>query len=106
MPNDTNNRQLLLYTAPDGDVRVEVLYQDETVWLTQKSLAELFGVDRTVIGRHLKNILGTGELDENVVSAKIAHTTPHGAIKGKTVERKYGTSTIGTGYFYRRKEPC
>ncbi len=78
MPSDDNNRQLLLYTAPEGDVRVEVVYQDETVWLTQKSLAELFGVDRTVVTKHLKNILGTGELDENSVSAKIAHTAADG----------------------------
>ena len=60
------------------------MIQDETIWATQKSIAELFGVDRTSISRHLKNIFSTGELDEKVVSAKIAHTTEHGAIEGKT----------------------
>jgi len=55
-PND-KNRQFLLYTAPDDDVRVEVIFQDETVWLTQKSLAELFGVKIPAVSKHLKNIL-------------------------------------------------
>ena len=75
---DANNRQFLSYTSPSGGVRVEVVYQAETVWLTQKSLAELFGVDRTVVTKHLKNILGAGELDENSVCAKMAHTAADG----------------------------
>ena len=78
MTNDDKNRQFLLYTAPDGAVRVEVFFQDETVWLTQKSLAELFGVDRSVVTKHLKNIFGSGELAENSVCAKIAHTAADG----------------------------
>jgi hypothetical protein len=53
-----------LYTAADGMVKVEVFIQDETVWLTQKALAELFGKERSVITKHLKNIFETGELDE------------------------------------------
>ena len=57
---------------------------DETIWATQKALTELFGVDRTSISRHLKNIFETQELDEKVVSAEIAQTTRHGAIEGKT----------------------
>ena len=62
MTNDDKNRQFLLYTAPDGAVRVEVVYQDETVWLTQKSLAELFGVKIPAVNKHLSNIYGDGEL--------------------------------------------
>lgn len=76
-----NEIQFLIYNA---DEKVEVLVQDETIWATQKTIAELFDVDRTSISRHLKNIFGTGELDEKVVSAEIAHTTQHGAIEGKT----------------------
>ena len=53
-------------------------------WATQKAIADLFGVDRTTISRHLKNIFETGELEEKVVCAEIAHTTQHGAIAGKT----------------------
>ncbi|WP_018213515.1 hypothetical protein [Desulfitobacterium hafniense] len=67
-----NEIQFLMYEA---DEKVEVLVQDETIWATQKTIAELFDVDRTSISRHLKNIFETGELDEKVVSAEIAHTT-------------------------------
>ena len=48
--------QFLLYTAPDGAVKVDVFFKDETVWLTQKELAELFGVQRPAITKHLGNI--------------------------------------------------
>lgn len=73
--------QFLMY---HGDEKVEVLVQDETIWANQKVLSELFDVDRTSISRHLKNIFDTGELDEKVVCAEIAHTTQHGALEGKT----------------------
>lgn len=76
-----NEIQFLMY---DADERVEVLVQEETIWATQKTIAELFDVDRTSISRHLKNIFETDELDEKVVCAEIAHTTQHGAIEGKT----------------------
>jgi hypothetical protein len=76
-----NEIQFLMY---DVDEKVEVLVQEETIWATQKTIAELFDVDRTSISRHLKNIFETDELDEKVVSAEIAHTTQHGAIEGKT----------------------
>ncbi|WP_019671871.1 virulence RhuM family protein [Psychrobacter lutiphocae] len=76
--------EFLLYTAPNGKIKVEVLLGNETIWLTQERMAELFAVDRTTISRHLKNIFNTNELQEAVVCAEIAHTTPHGAIAGKT----------------------
>ena len=76
--------EFLLYTAPGGGVKVEVILINETIWLTQQRMAELFGVDRTSIGRHIKNIFESNELDEGVVCAEIAHTTPHGAIPEKT----------------------
>jgi len=68
----------LLYTSPKGDVKVEVILDNETVWLSQKSIAQLYGVDRTVITKHLKNIFQSGELEENSVCAKIAHTSDDG----------------------------
>lgn len=80
--------EILLYTTPNGGVKVEIYLQDETIWLSQQKIADLFGVDRTVVSRHLTNIFKTGELNEQVVCAKIAHTTPHGAIKNKTQERE------------------
>ena len=52
----------LLYTTPEGDVRVDVFFEDETVWLTQKRMAELFAVDVRTINEHLQNIYGSGEL--------------------------------------------
>jgi len=78
--------EILLYTTPNGKVKVEIYLQNETIWLTQQKIADLFGVDRTVVTKHLGNIFKTGELNEQVVCANFAHTTPHGAIKGKTQE--------------------
>ena len=78
----------LLYTAPDGQVKVEVLLGQETIWLTQPRMAELFGVQRPAITKHLKNIFDTGELEEKVVCSILELTTPHGAIEGKTQTQK------------------
>ena len=60
------------------------MIKDETIWLTQKAMAELFGIDKSGISRHLAKIFETGELDEEVVVAKIATTTQHGAMQDKT----------------------
>ena len=76
--------QFLIYSTPQEDIKIDVIMQDETIWLSQKAMAELFDVDRTGIGKHLKNIFVSGELDETLVCAKFAHTTQHGAIEGKT----------------------
>ncbi len=74
----------LLYQSAGEDVSVNALIKDETVWLTQKAMADLFGVDKSGISRHLKNIFAEGELSEEVVVAKFATTTQHGALDGKT----------------------
>ena len=76
--------EFLIFTVADKEQGVEVLYKDESIWATQKAIATLFDVDRTVVTKHLKNIFDTCELDKEVVCAKIAHTTEHGAIDGKT----------------------
>ncbi|MDO9614312.1 MAG: virulence RhuM family protein [Bacteroidota bacterium] len=78
--------EILLYTTPNGNVKVEIYLQNETIWLTQQKIADLFGVDRTVVTKHIGNIFKSGELNEQVVCANFAHTTQHGAIKGKTQE--------------------
>ena len=80
--------QFLIYRSALEDVTVDAVIQDETIWLTQKAMGELFGVDRTSITRHLRNIFETEELDEAMVCAEIAHTTQHGAITDKTQTRK------------------
>ena len=74
----SEGRQFLLYKSPDGAVKVEVIFQNETVWLTQKAIAELFGVKRPAVTRHLKNIFESGELDENSVCSKMEHTADDG----------------------------
>ena len=88
--------EILLYTTPNGKVKVEIFLQNETIWLTQQKIAELFGVDRTVITKHLKNIFETKELDQNSVSAKIAHT----AADGKTYPTQFYNldAIISVGY--------
>ena len=75
--------KFLLYKAEQEDVSVDALVKDETIWLTQKAMAELFDIDKSGISRHLKNIFESGELDEQVVVAKIAIPTRHGAIPDK-----------------------
>lgn len=77
-----------IYKSKNGETLVEVTFEKDTVWLSQSQLSELFGRDRTVIGRHIRNIFKEGELEENVVSADFAHTTQHGAIKGKTQTKR------------------
>lgn len=83
MPKNNNTssnefNEILLYTTPNGKVKVEIYLHNETIWLTQQKIAELFGVDRSVITKHLKNIFQTNELQEDSVSAKIAHTAADG----------------------------
>ena len=85
MENDFN---FLVYQTAEENVSVNALVKDETIWLTQKAMAELFDVDKSSISRHLKNIFNEGELDEKVVVAKIATTTQHGAIEGKTQSKE------------------
>ena len=73
MSNQTTN--FLIYNLPDEKLSVDIIVKDETIWISQKGLSELFGIDRTGIGKHLKNIFSDGELDEKVVCANFAHTT-------------------------------
>ena len=80
--------EILLYTSPNGKVKVEIFLQNESIWLTQQKIAELFGVQRPAITKHLKNVFETGELKEELVSSILEHTTQHGAIAGKTQETK------------------
>ena len=77
------DQKIVIYQTPDGKTQIDVRLENETVWLTQAQMAELFEKDRTVIGRHISNVFKEGELVREEVSAKIAHTTQHGAIKGK-----------------------
>ena len=80
--------EILLYRTPNNDIRLEVFIQDETIWLTQKQIAELFGVKIPAISKHIKNIYESGELDEKVVVSKMEITTQHGAIEGKKQKKE------------------
>lgn len=74
------NSEIVLYTTADGKIKIDTFFQNETIWLSQAKIAELFDVKRPAITKHLKNIFESGELSEKVVSSILEHTTPHGAI--------------------------
>lgn len=74
MNKTKDNSDFILYTSPNGEIRVDVFINNETVWLTQKSIAELFAVQRPAITKHLSNIFDSGELDENSVCSILEHT--------------------------------
>lgn len=80
----TNKGEILLYSDESGKEFINVVFKDETFWLTQKAIAELFDVQTPAISKHLKNIFTEGELEENMVVSKLEITTQHGAIQGKT----------------------
>ncbi|SDD35533.1 virulence RhuM family protein [Williamwhitmania taraxaci] len=80
----TKESQIIFYQTDDGNVKIEVFYQDEIFWMTQKKISELFGVQRPAITKHLKNIFESGELIENSVSSILEHTADDG--------KKYNTT--------------
>lgn len=92
----------VIFRTATGKVNVEVYFQNDTLWLTQKAMAVLFEKDRSVITKHLKKIFESGELSEEVVCEYFAQTTQHGAIKGKEQEKQvkfYNLRTVtAVGY--------
>jgi len=70
--------QFFLYKDNSGRVQINALFRDETLWLTQKAMAELFEVERSVITKHIRNIYKEGELQEEAVSANFTHTAADG----------------------------
>jgi hypothetical protein len=98
----SNNNDFILYTSQNGDISIDVFLNDETVWLSQKSIGELFDVDRTVITKHLKNIFDSEELVEIAVCAKFAHT----ANDGKTYKTNFYNldAIISVGYRVNSKQ--
>ena len=74
----TEMLEILLYTKPNGGVKLEVFLRDETVWLPKLKIAELFGVDRSFISKHLQNIYKAGELEKDSTCAKIAQVQMEG----------------------------
>ena len=83
MTSKMEENKIVIYQTEDGQTQIDVRLENETVWLTQSQMAELFQKDRTVITRHINNVFNEGELEREEVCAKFAHTTRHSAIEGK-----------------------
>ncbi|MBU1218637.1 virulence RhuM family protein [Myxococcota bacterium] len=83
---NNNQSSFILFKTEDEEISVDVRFQDETVWLSQEQMANLFGKAKSTINEHIKNIFSEGELDEKVVVRKFRITTQHGAIPEKTQE--------------------
>ncbi len=84
------SRDAIVVYQPDATLRLDVRVGNDTVWLTQEQMCRLFGRTQPVIARHIGNIFREGELDREVVHAKSAYTTRHGAIPGKTQTKEVG----------------
>ncbi|RAI91487.1 hypothetical protein [Algoriphagus yeomjeoni] len=96
------NSDILIYQNADGNIKIDVRLEEETVWLNQDQMATLFGKAKSTINEHIKNVFAEGELDEKVVVRKFRITTQHGAMVGKTQEVEvYGYNLdviISVGY--------
>ena len=97
--------QIEIYQANDGSTQINVQFEQDTVWLTQVQMAELFGKGRTTITEHIQNVFTEGELLEEVVCRDFRHTTQHGAIKGKSQSKdvKYYNLDVIISVGYRVK---
>ena len=85
-PTNMNTGEILIYQNLNGNIKIDVRLEEETVWLTQAQIALLFGKGRSTITEHIANVFKEGELDEKVVCRDFRLTTLHGAIEGKTQE--------------------
>ena len=102
------NSELLIYQATDGKIKLDVHLENETVWLSQAHMAELFDKSKKTISEHIRNIFNEGELEENVVVRNFRTTTQHGAIEGKTQSKEvqfYNLDVIiSVGYRVKSKQ--
>ena len=106
--NSQNESNLLIYQNQEGNIKIDVQLENDTVWLTQEQMAQLFGKAKSTISEHIKNVFTEGELDEKVVIRKFRTTTDHGAIKGKTQSHEvkvYNLDVIiSVGYRVKSKQ--
>lgn len=102
---DYKKNDIIIYQSKDGKISFDVNIFDQTVWLSQKQMADLFDRDRKTITRHISNIFKEGELNENVVCSDFEHTTQHGAVKGMTqnIKVKYYNLDVVISVGYRVK---
>jgi hypothetical protein len=100
--------EIVIYQPENIPVRIDVRIEDETVWLNRHQMAKLFGRDVKTIGKHINKVFSEGELTKEMVVAKFATTTQHGAIKGKTqtklVEYYNLDVIISVGYRVKSKQ--
>lgn len=103
-----NTSDILIYQNEDGDIKLDVRFEDETVWLSQVQMATLFGKGRSTITEHIQHIFSEGELVESMVCRDFRHTTHHGAIEGKTqtaTTKLYNLDVIiSVGYRVKSKQ--
>lgn len=99
------SHQIEIYKSANNAIELQVSFDNDTVWLTQKQMAELFGRNRVAITQHIGNIFREEELNEKLVCKDFLHTTQHGAITGKTQERitKYYNLDVIISVGYRVK---
>ena len=90
--NVQNNSEMIIYTTADGLTKIETTFDGDTVWLSIDRMAELFQRDRSVIGKHIRNIFKEGELQKESVWAKFAYTASDG--KAATEYKKYKARTL------------
>jgi hypothetical protein len=98
-PKNPVGGEILVFEGPDGRVRVDVRLERETVWLTQQQMAELFGRERSVITKHIRNVFAEGELVREAVCANFAHT----AADGKTYQVEHYNLDVIISVGYRVK---
>jgi hypothetical protein len=101
------NSEIVIYQNPDGNIKIDVRLEEESVWLTQDQMTILFGKAKSTISEHIKNVFQEGELEEKVVVRKFRITTQHGAIAGKTQEVEVNTYNLDViiSVGYRVKSP-
>lgn len=92
-------QQVQIFQSSDGVISLEVALEQETVWLSQAQMCELFGRERSVVTKHIRNVFREGELDKNSVCAKYAHTAPD----GKTYQIEYYNLDVIISVGYRVK---
>src|SRR5690554_3487322 len=102
-----NNSEILIYQNSEGSIKIDVRLEEESVWLTQAQLCELFQKSKATISEHIKNVFEEGELDEKVVVRKFRTTTQHGAMEGKTQESEVNGYNLDViiSVGYRVKSP-
>ena len=83
----TENNNIVIYQSEDGKVHLDVVYNEETLWLTQQQLCELYQTSKSNVSEHIKHIFDDGELEKAVVVRNFRITTQHEAIEGKTQSR-------------------